>query len=224
MSIDPIGKSAGSVSDPDMSGLSNSYPTISDTPIDAMTNRVQPRQVSTGMTRGTHVTEGADGKPQVLVGNQSTFGNGLYVAKPGYDVITNTDPANLIFNSNQNAFKIVDDYDLSLSFTLPTTGYYLHTTTVNHGLNYTPAYLAYIQADTALTDFGFIAGEGAKFQGEFKILAGSVSGLMPIIYMRVYVDDTKFSFIAETAGIADTGPFPTYTNSVKIYALQETFG
>lgn len=87
--------------------LSDDFATIPDVPILPDSNRVNPNQVASGITRGAQTVLGADGKPQVLSGNQRTFGNGLYVARAGIDVITNTDPANFIFNSNQNLFKIV---------------------------------------------------------------------------------------------------------------------
>lgn len=86
--------------------LSDDFATIADVPIQSEANRVNPNQVASGIQRGAQVVPGADGKPQVLMGNQQTFGNGFYVAKTNIDVITNTDPAQLAFNSNQNTFKI----------------------------------------------------------------------------------------------------------------------
>lgn len=106
MSTDPMGKSPGQPTDLSSMGLSNSYTDIPDISVDAIADRVLPRQTASGITRGAQATAGADGNPQVLVGNQQTFGNGFYVAKPAINVITNTDPNQMIFNSNQNTFKI----------------------------------------------------------------------------------------------------------------------
>lgn len=95
----------------DLNLLSDAQPTddfatIADVPIQAGSSRITPQNIASGLNRGDKLNTGVDGYPQVLQGNQKTFGNGFYVAKPANDVTQVTNAANFIFNSNQNAFKI----------------------------------------------------------------------------------------------------------------------
>lgn len=114
---------------------------------------VTPYKINSGVTRGKQqlggpsLTADADQQqivviklvPQVLMGNQPTFGEGFYVTKDGVDVTTNTDPAQFIFNSNQNVFKIVGSGTYpAQTTTAPTT-----TNTITHSLGFVPAVLMY---------------------------------------------------------------------------------
>jgi hypothetical protein len=121
----------------------DSFATISNVPIRPETDRVNPNQVASGLTRGATVTVGADGYPQVLQGSQKTFGNGFYVAKPGHDVITETSASNLIFNSNQNVFKVVATGTTKV--TIP-SGYGAgeYNSLINHSLNSYPVVVSYV--------------------------------------------------------------------------------
>jgi hypothetical protein len=56
-----LGASAGEVSDLSSASLNGDYPTIADQAVDAQTSRVQPRQVATGVTRGTQRIVNTDG-------------------------------------------------------------------------------------------------------------------------------------------------------------------
>jgi len=95
---------------------SDDFATISDVPVAPSTDRVAPRQVATGTTRGIQqlgsdkvYSDGgnsqiivADTVPQVLMGKQATFGEGFFVTRTGVDVTTNTDPTKLAFNSTRS--------------------------------------------------------------------------------------------------------------------------
>ena len=58
MNPDPLGKSPGQPSDLSSTGLTNDYTNIADVPIDALSDRVQPRQIPTGDTRGEQTIKG----------------------------------------------------------------------------------------------------------------------------------------------------------------------
>jgi hypothetical protein len=157
MSSDPLGKSPGSISDLSPDALVNAYPTIGDTPVDAQTDRVIPRQVSSGTTRGIQQLGSdnvyADGGnqqiivedstvPRVLMGKQSFFGEGFYVTKANVNVKTNSDVNQFIFNSNQNIFKVVASGTMTLNANGMTVGS-TNSATIAHNLGYVPAFQVY---------------------------------------------------------------------------------
>lgn len=101
--MDPTGAPAGKLSDPGTSGLTNEFSTIADQSVDAISNRVLPRQTTSGVTRGTQRFISDDGS-YVTVGNipdTTQFGiayydkNGNLIAKSTgltdykYDLSTN---------------------------------------------------------------------------------------------------------------------------------------
>lgn len=71
---DPIGASPGQPSDANSSGLTNSYTNIPDQAVDAQSDRVIPRQVQTGDTRGELTIKGLirivddNGDPRLILG------------------------------------------------------------------------------------------------------------------------------------------------------------
>ena len=69
----------------------------------------------------------------------------LKVSKDGFDAIT-TGNENLIFNSAQNVFKIVDEYTYSITGIAASNTY----ATTPHGLSYTPAVLGFLEAGVAV--------------------------------------------------------------------------
>lgn len=87
------------------------------------------------------------------VTNKASFGYnaaiddwGLFVADDGIDVMTNTDPSNLIFNSSQDVFKIVKTgfittQSLPLAGTAGTWASNTVSTVIAHGLSFTPVVL-----------------------------------------------------------------------------------
>lgn len=136
---------------------------------------------------------------QVLMGNQPTFGEGFYVTKDGVDVAQTTSPEDFIFNSNQNVFKIVFSSDI---ISIPSSGGNDSTVTLPHGLDFTPAIIAY-----------------ATLAGIFGIcpsLSIDNTGLVNSI-ISVEVDATNVYVSAYYPG--STVPAG---NAAKYYLLQET--
>ena len=79
---------------------------------------------------------------------ESTNKFGLKVAKAGYDVLTATD-SQLIFNSEQNVFKIVQTGTTSVTVPAGYSDSVPYTASVAHGLGVAPAILAYVQSTSA---------------------------------------------------------------------------
>lgn len=132
--------------------FTDNLPTISDVPLNPVNNIVNPNQIRSGVTRGSQIILGADGFPQILSGNQPTFGNGFFVAKHGVDVTSSSDPSSFIFNSSQDIFKIVGSgtYTDAVSHTTSTpsagqfTGDTFSIATIPHDLGYVPAIIGYL--------------------------------------------------------------------------------
>lgn len=189
-------------------GNSDSFATIPDVSLDAIASRVIPRDVQTGVSRGTEqILVDNTGLPKVLSGNQKTFGLGFYVAKTGKNVTTITDPADLAFNSNQNTLKVVYVGTTSLgsiangviNSTFADTGY---KTTVM------PAYLAYIYDGSTATQIPHVDISGAAP----TILYTSFVSTLQLINGQVRFNFAIFNFSGGTIG----------TTNVKFYILQES--
>lgn len=128
--------------------------------------RTLPRQVSAGVSRGVQqlgtpnifVDSGANQiivadtvnrvtTNRVLMGSQKTFGDGFYVSKPGKKVSTVTDPADFIFNSNQNVFKVVISDSLDFpAVTVPAGGDITNQQArIPHNLGFVPAFQIFVK-------------------------------------------------------------------------------
>ena len=88
---DPLGKSPGQVSDLSSMGLSNGYTDIPDMSVEAITDRVQPRQMPSGNNRGDFTVKGrivvTDGTYiRIILGLLPDGSYGLAVSKAGYNV------------------------------------------------------------------------------------------------------------------------------------------
>lgn len=192
------------------------FATIPDVSVDTLATRVNPNQVATGVTRGAQVIPGSDGNPQVLMGNQATFGNGFFVAKPAKNIVTITSADDLIFNSNQNTFKIVST--LSGNFPSVTTipaggaGTFASNTAVSsiaHGLSYLPAFIAYMKVgnEYQLVPLRNEYGTGVQFA---------------FVTLYVTVDSTNVNLYTTLTTYGAGSQTFTSTYSGKIYLLQET--
>lgn len=147
-----------------------------------------------------------DGNTNVVqLGSLGTSGQyGLKVAKPGFDVTTTTND-NLIFNSNQNALKVVQSGEITMpSTTLAAGG--LTSVVVSHNLGYVPATLVYGRQVSVY------------FPLPRNIGMTSSGGFLMSTAMLVVENDTTDMYIILRAGAAGTyGPF-----EFKYYILQET--
>lgn len=211
------------------------YENIADIPIDPTSDRVQPRQVGTGVTRGVQYlgsdkvySDGPDsriiveddstiGVPTVLMGQQDTFGPGFYVAKAGIDAVTNTDPNNWIFNSNQNALKVVQTDTVSVRLNSLASGITL-STPVAHNKGYPPRELTSVVMPSSppsnYTPSGLVSLPTAW------IIPGSggIGGILLWVSARVD-NDNLYLDITNTSTGTITGP---YDFSFKYYLLQES--
>lgn len=139
---------------------------------------------------------------------------GLKVAKDGYDVLTAAD-SELVFNSEQNVFKIVQTGTASmpaLSTGIPGAGNFLSaygSKVISHNLGYKPAILAYLSFDNTY------------YQAlPYNIHAGTGGSAYWLTVNVLTTDSTVFFEQYITAyGPAGSG-WGTYT--VKYYLLQET--
>ena len=145
---------------------------------------------------------------------------GLKVAKEGVDVLTAAD-IDLVFNSEQNVFKIVGR-PITLNLTVTKTGGVSDTgygvTTYIHGLTFTPSYTAYHVVDTTLAAllttptknnpnpaFGFVFSGGGSLQTYYACY--------------VSIDSTKITYQVFLSSFIGAG---TYSFSTNVYLLQET--
>ena len=150
-----------------------------------------------------------DATRRVLLGKGADGFYGLKVSPAGVDVYTATD-AQLIFNSNQNVFKIVT----SGSATVTTSSYGQFQTVIPHGLTITPAVVGYVR----------FAGAPAN---SYAILphtvflvpsSGVPTSLSAIATATVTVDATNITCsVIQVAGGTTDGDW-----TFKYYILQET--
>lgn len=155
-----------------------------------------------------------DGVNKALFGflEDGTFG--LKVAKPGFDVLTASDD-DLIFNSAQNVFKIVDSGNIVLPAASLNTGganYGFNvgaTTSIAHGLSYTPAVIAFVNDGTG----GFVL-----MPWEFQ--NGTTSGSFSRGTYRIAIDGTNIYGVSEIWGYNVNTSIAA--SSAKYYLLQET--
>lgn len=215
-----------------ISDISDGFATIPDISVNAIADRVQPRQVASGMTRGIQqlgsdkvYSDGGNqqiivedtNEPRVMMGNHATFGEGFYVSKDGTNVKTNTSPANLIFNSSQNAFKIVSTATVSQTLTnaanIVTAG--TQSLAIAHGLSFIPSFIVYMTAPV-----GFIDG-GILFQ--LPHLTYNATPDAGSVFTRFYgtADATNLYINYQHRSNTDYSP-ATPTFSVRYYILQET--
>lgn len=153
-----------------------------------------------------------------LFGFDSTGAMVVKVAKTGYDADTAAN-ANLVFNSSQNMFKIVNTYTLTNNVVLDGTGYYTQVATQAHGLGFTPSYQAFISIDSFYE--GLASGLTTNGPNPFLVSAidSTHTYVKNIGLFQVSVDATNIKF---SAYIVVGGTGSTLVHSAKVYLLQET--
>lgn len=143
---------------------------------------------------------------------------GSFVAKEGIDVATNTDPANLIFNSEQNVFKIVST--LNVIFPTATANFNnstvsaAATTTIPHGLNYVPILTGVITVLGGYLPLPWI---------DTYPIQASALGNFNTTMLRVVADATNIYLMTKVVS-SGTGSGSTTDGGqpAKIYILQES--
>ena len=152
----------------------------------------------------TQVFKDRTGTNRVLLGSGADDFYGLKVSKSGVDVYGASDDQ-LVFNSEQNVFKIVSTG--STSITLPASPNDSYSVTVAHGLSTVPAVIAYVDDGTSST----------RVQMPYYMLSLGTPNEVKAAFFFL-VDDTNITFIITTnySFIANN----TYT--FRYYTLQET--
>lgn len=122
----------------------------------------------------------------------------LNISKPGFNVLTETDPNNLIFSSDYNTLK----YYLSGSITVNgVDDGTLYTQTVAHNLGYIPFFTAYTFALGSTTLFAIVPNNQQTVAGRN--------------YQNVYADSTNLIFATQQN--QGTGNPNSYTFYYKIF-------
>lgn len=148
---------------------------------------------------------------RILLGQLPDFTYGMWVSKPGNNV-TDTNAATnneLIFNSNQDLFKILKSGSASVNATGTQTVY---TTTIAHNLNFTPPSLVYaVFNPSAANDWVLLPYTGTGFDG-------SSGGIYIGLYIWSYTDNTNLYIKVVTGSNAgDEGLY-----NFQYYILQES--
>lgn len=145
---------------------------------------------------------------RTFAGEHTTLGDGFYVSKPGFDANT-TAATNLIFNSNQNTFKIVKKVSAGFS-TSGTTSSAL--VTLAHNMGYQPMYLATCDITSSPTTTGLVSvpwhamGTNTGAPGAFVVLQYIVP-----------------RFIGNSAITFECGTYTgTFAGTITLYVLQES--
>lgn len=172
-----------------------------------------PVMVTSGITQNTTFSDPITQTPRIIEGLLPDSTYGMWVSKPGIDVTTAT-ISDLVFNSNQDTFKIIKKDTITVTTTGGTVAY----AQVPHGLNFTPIVL------------GFLNNATITFSGNTIISGGSIP--LPTwgnvafdlttptldfsVWYQILSDNTNVvAMILNSAGVTRTETF-TY------YLLQES--
>lgn len=161
----------------------------------------------------TLVNDGSNDR--VILGRQADNSYGLIVSKPGFDADPSS-PDNLIFNSDQDAFKIAlaGEHVMSTYSIAGTSGEWIKSgnsspDTIVHNLGFIPAVLCFV-------DFG---GQYTLMPATFTQVGSTAAIYWEHVFANVdatnlYLGSQTYSFGAASA----TGG----SYSIKYYLLQET--
>lgn len=154
----------------------------------------------------------------VGVAQFSQFSDGnthLKIAKSGVEVTT-ASSSQLVFDSNQDIFRIVGVYQVNFSFTTG-SGFTVENINIPHSLGYAPLVVPYV---TNLVMNPFVTTP-VTTQLPYTVYAGSsgVSGIVMNCYMA-YTGATTTNLTFQ-AGIY-TGSGQSCSGTVKAYVIQET--
>jgi hypothetical protein len=148
------------------------------------------------------VQDGTNKAVMGFYGDANKFG--FKVAKDGIDVLT-AGPLELIFNSENNVFKIVDTAIVpSPAFSPGTT----QTTTIPHGLDYGPLVVGFLGTSTGFKPLPTFTSVGTGGGGSMSLDA----------MVDISSDDDNIYISTYSAGTTASAGFYT----VRYYILQET--
>jgi hypothetical protein len=194
---------------------------MANTPISSNSSGIEVSTSVNGVIRDlqgmqtTQIFKDDSGTRRVLLGKGSDGFYGLKVSQEGQDVYT-ADNTDLVFNSDNNLFKIISTGEVSINVPDPfTTASSPLTATIPHGQSFTPSFLAYVSIP---------AGSGVVGSGVLTNLPAMVGGSGSITaFTQAGADDTNlYIYIRNNNGTNLGGaPFGT-TWTFKYYILQET--
>jgi hypothetical protein len=162
----------------------------------------------------TAVYSDRNGVPSISIGLGSDGSSRIRVARAGVDVTKATDDQ-LLFNSAQNTFKVVNK--LTGSFTLTSAATPTSTlVTITHSLGYVPFTLSNVNlsADTA-------GGNTGIFPIPF-FSVGTGGGTTNVFIIRSYVKVRSVSTTDIVFEVGTAGGPATITGAISVYVLQET--
>lgn len=158
----------------------------------------------------TQIFKDDTGTRRVLLGKGKDGFYGLKVSQPGVDVYDAGDDE-LVFNSQQNVFKIVDTDTVDIS----SSGATVTTTEIEHGLGFAPIPLAFLNG-VSITDVG--TGLNLPLPTFQNLNIDTVNQVVQDrVRIIVAANDTKLflSILNSTGGAV--GPL-----TIRYYLLQET--
>jgi len=150
----------------------------------------------------TKVIRDEDGIDRVIMGRYPDGKYGIKVSKPGVDVLTAEDDE-LIFNSNNNIFKIVETDTITLASPAGTGT--SSNVVVPHSLGYKPLVLAFVSFSSLGTSFPLPYNEVDIFTGVVGWQVG------------MEVTDIDITFFHRNITVASS-----VTDYIRYYILQET--
>jgi len=146
-----------------------------------------------------------NGVPRIFTGSNPSDGEFVMkISKPNIDVLTATDDK-LIFNSNQNVFKIIKTDTVTITHPINTA---TTTLSVPNTLGFIPMFLAYATVDGGLS-------YDQLPLSSVNSVAGSLT-INRLIDMGIDINNLYFQIKTGSNNIAP------YTANIKYYLLQET--
>lgn len=156
------------------------------------------------------LSDGSNGR--LLLGKDSTGNYVLKISAAGFDAF-NAANANLLFNSDQNTFKIVQTGTSTVTVPGPSTAGIRISAVISHNLGYVPAVFTYVSTPPG---FG-----GATGSTPTPWTSYSNSGTLEFIADYYAVTATTIQFYTQVTNVNPTGWDGVW--SFKYYLLQETF-
>ena len=114
----------------------------------------------------------------------------IRISKPGYNVLTETDLDNIVFDSLYDTLK----YYASGSVDVTVSGSSVEAT-VTHNLGYIPFFTCFVNK----------YGNGSG--GDYNMCPGIINDFGVYVYSQVYADTTKLYFKVYTASASNTFTF-----------------
>lgn len=185
-------------------GLTRFHPNMTTAELTAVLNEMAAQIENLNRV---YVIRDATGTNRVLLGQGLNEFNGLKVSKATYDV-TNATADQLVFNSDNNVFKIVKTGVVNATKPI---NEYVWFTDVTHSLGFVPAVLAFIEVN-----YGF----GLSYEPLPNIRIDITDGTIGML-TKAYADATKLRIeIDAPTGKIFYGSAQSF--NIRYYLLQET--